>query len=340
MANLSVAILGLNRIGASVGLALKRYMDDGGSNTFTINGFDINAKTVDKARQMGAIDSGKRKVFEAVTGCDIVVVCVSYEEVRSIFKAIAPDVRDGAVILDASPLKQPSMKWAEDYFTAEQHLIGMTPVANPKYLFSPRDTIDEASDDYFNDSAILLTPSVSAVKEAVDLAFNFCQILGSKPRFLDPLEHDKLLMQTDGVPKLLGVALFYQLMTRDDWDDVQWFTNPAFGALTRPLFDMHPDAMRDMLLNENEVMARSLDDMIDVLQQFRNMLRENDRQTIEAILSEASEAYEQWVNHRYRADWDAESKQPEVRESGGVMRSLLGGKLTDRFFGGDDDKQK
>ena len=334
MATLSVAILGLNRVGTSVGLALKRYMDDGGSNTFTINGYDVNAKTVDKAKQLGAIDTSTRKVFEAVTGCDIVVVCVSYEEVRSVFKAIAPDMRDGVVILDASPLKQPSMTWADDYFSDDQHLIGITPITNPKYLFSPRDTIDEASADYFEDSAILLTPSVSAVKEAVDLAFNFCQILGSKPRFLDPLEHDKLLMQTDGVPKMLGVALFYQLMTRDNWDDVQWFTNPAFGALTRPLFDTHPDALRDMLLNENEVMARSLDELIDVLQQFRDMLRDNDRSTIEGILSDTSEAYEEWVNHRYRADWDAESKQPDVSGSGGIMRSFLGGKLTDRFFGG------
>jgi prephenate dehydrogenase len=330
----------MNRIGASVGLALRRYMEQGGSNTFTINGFDINAKTIDKARQMNIIDNGTRKVYETVTGCDLIVLAVSYEEVRSVYKNIAPDVRGGAVILDASPLKQPSMQWADEYLSDEQHVIGMTPIANPKYLFNSKNTIDEAAADYFDDSAILLTPSVTAIKEAVDLAFNFCQILGSKPRFLDPLEHDKLLMQTDGVPKLLGVALFYQLMTRDDWDDMQWFTNPAFGALTRPLFDLHPDALRDMLLNEHEVMARSLDEMITTLQQFRDMLRDNDRRAIEGILAETSEAYEEWVNHRYRADWDSESKQKSASTGGGVMRSLLGGTLTDRFFGGDDDNKR
>jgi hypothetical protein len=70
------------------------------------------------------------------------------------------------------------------------------------------------------------------------------------------------------------------------------------------------------------------------------MLRDNERRTIEGILSDTSEAYEEWVNHRYRADWDAESKQPDVSDSGGVMRSLLGGKLTDRFFGGDDNDKR
>lgn len=336
MAELSVALLGLNRVGASVGLALRRYMDKGGANTFHITGFDLNDKTLRRAEQMNVIDSGTRKAFEAVEGCDIVVVSLSYEEVRDTYKTIAPDLRDGVLILDASPLKRPSLEWAEKFLSDEHHMVGMTPIINPKYLFNPKDVTDEAVDDLFDDSAILLTPSADAVKEAVDLAFQFAQILGSKPRFLDPLEHDTLLAQMDGLPKLLGTALFYNFSQRDDWEDLQWLTNPAFGVLTRPLHDIHPDALRDTWTRNNDVMARSLDEMIATLKAFRDVLQSDSPNDIESAVAEAGEAYEIWINHRHKADWDKEAQMPDS-QSGGITRALFGGKLADRFFGKDND---
>ena len=38
---------------------------------------------------------------------------------------------------------------------------------------------EEAEEDLFDNSAILLTPSASSVKEAVDLAFNFASIVAA-----------------------------------------------------------------------------------------------------------------------------------------------------------------
>ena len=40
MANLSIALIGLNRISTSLGLALRRYMHKGGKHQFKIVGHD------------------------------------------------------------------------------------------------------------------------------------------------------------------------------------------------------------------------------------------------------------------------------------------------------------
>lgn len=337
MSTLTVAILGLNRVSASVGLALRRYMNKGGKYQFQIVGYDFSNETVKQAQKLGAIDRSERQVFSAVTGADIVVMALSYEEVQDAYKAIKQDLRDGVVIMDFSPLKSPSLKWAEQHLSSEHHLIGATPILNPRYLFVADNSIQQAEEDLFDDSAILLTPAVKSIKEAVDLAFNFAQILGSKPRFLDPLEHDTLLAQTSQVPRALGMLLFYNLMHKDNWEDLKWLTNPAFGVLTRPLFDTHPDALRDEFLNNRETLVLALDNMIGSLQAFREALRSDDRDAIEAVTVQAAEQYEAWVNSRYRADWDAATKTPKPK--GTLAQGLLGGALADRLFG-DKDEEK
>lgn len=336
MANLKIAILGLDRVGTSVGLALKRYMADGGKHHFEMVGYDYTDANGKTAQKMEAVERTVRRPAEAVVGADIVLMNLSYDEVKDAYELIAPDLRDGVVLLDTSALKRPSIEWAKTLLSDEHHLVGMTPILNPKYIYEPKNSSSEAAEDLFDESAIILTPGVGAIKEAVDLAFNFAQIIGSKPRFLDPLEHDLLLAQTDGLPKLLGVTLFYNLMAQDNWTDLQWFTNPAFGALTRPLFDEHPDALRDEWLGNQDVLVRALDELLLSLQQIRTALAEEDRATIESFANTASQEYETWINHRYRADWDDIAKMPEL-ERKGIMHSLLGGAIADRLSGKKDE---
>lgn len=336
MTTLSVAILGLGRTGASVGLALQRYMTKGGKYKFERVGYDPSPDVVKQAVKMQAIDESANSPYAAVANKDLVVMALSYDEVKRTYRDIAGDLRAGVVILDASPIKRPSLDWAAEYFDDEKHIVGITPIVNPRYLMSPGESIDAAEEDLFDQSTIIITPSASCIKEAVDLAFNFCTILGSKPRFLDPLEHDTLLAFTEGIPSLVGVALFQHLMRNGSWDDMKWFTNPNFGVLTRPLMDTHPDALRDVWTQNSDVMVRALDTMIQTLQQYRDVLKEGDTAAIEAVLESAAREYEDWINHRYKADWD-DVGDPDVRPSGTFMGTLFGEKFAKRLSGRNDD---
>lgn len=337
MAELSIALLGLNRTTTSIGLALKRYMKKGGKHKFNIVGFDYVSDNGKKAKKIGAIDNSEGRVHNAVNDADIVVVGVSYEETEMTYRNMRNDLRDGVVILDTSPLKKPSLNWAKQYLTSGLHMIGMTPILNPNYLFDTKETVEDAEEDLFDDSAILLTPSASAVKEAVDLAFNFATILGSKPRFLDPFEHDTLLAQTVQLPRVLGTMLFYNLAQQSSWDDTKWLTNPDFGALTRPLYDIHPDALRDEFFQNREVLGRMLDGYIATLSQFREALRDDKPDTVEAVLVDAAKIYEDWINSRHRADWDAASRGAEPKVGNTLLQGMLGGAIADRIMGNKDE---
>lgn len=335
MSALKVALLGLDRTTASIGLALRRYMTKGGRYQFSIVGYDRSPDAEKKAQKMTAVDRTERSIGAAVADCDLAVLAISYEDAEYAYREMANTLREGAVVLDLSPIKRPSLEWAAKYLGDEQHMIGITPIVNPRYLVQVKNDVESAEEDLFDNSTTLLTPGASTLREAVDLAFNFAQILGSKPRFLDPHEHDTLLVQTEQLPALLGTVFFSHLSQQGNWNDLQWFTNATFGALTRPLFDTHPDALRDEWMKNRDVLVRVLDQYMQTLMQYRDALHEGDFSAVEAAVVKAAEDYETWINNRYRADWDAPAKPAEAAKGGSIMQGLLGGTLSDRLFGKD-----
>jgi prephenate dehydrogenase len=332
MATVSVGILGLGRVGASVALALRRYNErKDAQHQFEITPADLRAGIREDAAKVGLGDKIERDVFRAAQNRDVVVLALPYADVQAAYKNISPDLRPGAVVLDMSPLKQPSLKWAAAHLSKENHLVGMTPLFNPAYLFDGLDDTLHARADLFDEGNMLLTPSASCVKEAVELASDFATILGSTPHFVDPAEHDSLIAATEGLPGVIGAAAFYLACKNRGWSDAQRFTNPAFGRLTRALHDTHPDDLRDFWLNNRENLVRETDRMLEALTSFRNLLAQNDRAALEAALGEASEAYSAWINRRSSGRWEEtpiEIEKPSFGSllMGGFLGKRLGGK--------------
>lgn len=337
MATVSIAVLGMGRIGASIGLALKRYNDKkDAQHKFEVVCADLRAGIREDAEKVGVAERVERDLFRAAQGKDIVVLALPYSEMQDAYKAIGPDLRAGAVVLDASPLKQPSLNWATKHLPKEVHMVGITPILNPAYLFDGLDDTLHAKADLFDNGNMLLMPTASSIKDAVELAADFSTLLGSTPHFFDPGEHDSLMALTEGLPALLGFVSFYMMSNRHGWNDAQRLTNPGFGRFTRPLYDTHPDDLRDVWLNNRENMVRGLDETLLALKSFRDVLATSDQAALEAALVEASDSYSGWINRRHNAKWEDGGKDETKGMSLGnmVMSGLMGGFLSRRFQGG------
>jgi prephenate dehydrogenase len=331
MTTLALGILGLDRMSTSVGLALKRYGKTG-KYQFEIAGYDTRSANEKSAQKEGAIDRIEKTPEATVRDKHIVIMNLPYEDTRNAYRKIASHLREGVVILDASPLKTPSYEWGQQYLQGDFHIVGITPMINPRYLHESDTQASVASEDYFDNATFLITPAPEALEEAIDLAYNFGQLLGSKPRFIDPHDHDNLLAQTEQLPRILGLALYYNLMRSEGWSDMQWFTNHNFGVLTRFLKDEHPDGLRDEMMGNREVLALVLDKMIATLQEMRGLLRQNDRDGLEATLVSVAQSYEEWLNTRHRNDWDKGAQLPTVPNNG-FMGMMFGDKLANRLKG-------
>lgn len=339
MGKISVTVVGLGRIGASVGLALQRYNQRSDArHEFDVIGVDERPSMARDAEKIGAVHKLSRNLYDAVRDRDIIVLAQPYAEVRHTYQGIGRDVRAGGVVMDFSPLKQPSVAWASEYLPDETHMIGMTPIVNPAYLYDGLDETNFARADFFDRGTMMLMPSPFCIREAVELASDFSTLLGMKPHFMDIAEHDSLVAATDSLPGMLGVVAFYMLSQNAGWSDIQRLTNPAFGQLTHHLFDTHPDDLRDLWLNNRESLLHYTDGMIQALESFRSALATNDRGAVEALLSTSADSYSAWVNRRHNNKWDEREVPSEVPSTGqSIMSTLMGGFLANRI-GGKDNK--
>jgi prephenate dehydrogenase len=257
MGKITVTIIGLGRTGASIGLALKRYNQrPNAQHQFEIIGVEDRASVLEDAEKIGAFDKSVRNIHDAARERDIVVLSLPYADVQRAYQAIGDGLRPGCVVMDMSPLKLPSQQWADKYLSKEAHMVGITPIINPQYLFDGLDDTNHAREDYFDKGCMMVMPSPTCIREAVELATDFSSLLGSSIHFMDPGEHDGLVAATEGLPALLGVAAFYTLSRNPGWGDLQRLTNPPFGRLTHQLFDTHPDDMRDAWLNNPRALYR------------------------------------------------------------------------------------
>lgn len=338
MAKLTVAILGLDRLGVSIALRLRAYVEKGGKHEFEIIGYDSREDYEKPARKRKTLDQVERNAYTAVERADLVIMNLPYEDLRAAYELIAGSLRNGVVLLDTAAIKQPSMNWAAQYLSEEHHWIGFSPVVNAHYLFEHQLSPEFASDDYFHESAIYLTPAVTSMREAIDLAVNFSVILGGKPAFLDPDEHDSLSALTEEIPQLLSIVAYATASEHNAWGDAQRLTNPPFAVLTRYLMTHHPDALRDEWLANSERLVRAIDELQEKLTDVRARLAAADESAIEAFLIGASDDYQEWINRRHKGDWDEHASQG-VQVDNSIASSLFGGALSRRLFGGKDGKK-
>jgi prephenate dehydrogenase len=333
---ISVTIIGLGRIGASIGLALQRYNQKGNTpHTFDVVGVEDRPGVLKEAEEKKVVGKTARNIYSAVQNRDIIVLALPYAEVRRTYQAIGDALRPGAVVMDFAPLKLPSINWAKEYLAKEAHMVGVTPVINPRYLYDGLDDTEHAAADFFDKGSMMLMPSPSCIREAVELASDFSTLLGATVHFMDPLEHDSLIGATLGMPTLLGVLSFYTLSKSRGWGDIQRLTNPPFGRLTHALFDTHPDDLRDLWLHSRDSMVHYIDDMIDKLSEVRGVLAEQDQHALEAVLTDAADQYSAWINKRHNNKW-GDHEAPNTPSPGeSLMSGLMGGFLAKRLRGGD-----
>jgi prephenate dehydrogenase len=338
MADISVAILGLGRLGASLGLALDRYNKaDGAKNHFEVVGYDSISYIRNTAKNLGAVASVTSSLVGAVEEKDLVIVTVPYAETRRTLRDIAASLRPGAVVVDLAPLKGPSMSWATEYFSDEVYLVGVTAVINPALLWDGLDDVNHARADLFDDGDFLLAPSSKAAPDAVELVSQVTDLIGAGKHFVDPTEHDGMAAATETLPALVGVAAFRAISKQRGWTEAQRLGNPNFGRLTHHLLDTHPDDLRDHLLANRENLLHQLDGFLAVLNEYRDAIAADDVDAVEAALVEDAAKYEKWLGRRTNGKWDPLlDNENEGSAMGNLLSGMLGGFLSDRIQGKND----
>jgi len=335
MPDIQVGVIGLGRVGGSVALAIKRYQQGAANRqAFVVAGYDVRPDVARIAKVQGAFAEITSSLQGAVRGKDIVVLAMPYSDVPESYALMNGQLKPGTVVIDFSALSVPSLAWAAPLEAGDAHLVGATPVLNADYLFDGKDDIRHAAPDLFLNGAMLLSPSVKAHPDAVELASDFSAVLGATPRFVDPYEHDGWMASVELLPALLGVAAFRAVRSLEGWDEAQRAANSNFGRLTHGLADGYPEDLQALLMQDRDAVLRALDAQIAVLRELRQVVAAGDQHALAEALDAEFDAYNTWLGRRISGQWESAEEKPRVNPGDAVMTGFLGGYLARRLRGG------
>jgi len=332
-----VAIIGLDRLGTSIGLALKRYQKQPrAEHTFTIIGSDPKATPMKSAEKMGAVDNFNRALLKATDNADLVFVNVPYGDVEELYARLGPELKPGAVVLDLSLLKQPVIDLAAKHFRANAegrpvaYLVGITPVVNVSGLYSGDLSAEAARADLFDEAEFLVAPDSKCPAEAIALAEDVIRLLGGRSRFMDPVEHDGLIAATEGLPALLGASLFYMLNRSEGWLELRRMVNPSLALAMQNLRHQSHQDLFALFTQNRENIQRHLEALIGTLDQVRDALadpgEDGEFLKLEVLLNTVQGEWDKWDVKRHSGKWE-DVKEPDPLP--GPLGSL-GGLLTPR----------
>ncbi len=327
----NLSIIGLDRISTSFALALKAYQEQSkGQHTFNIVGSDHSGVAMKTAQKLGALDNFDRKLLKAVQNANVVLVNTPAAQLAETYERLGPALKPGTVVLDMTQHKGTAIDLSKQYFPKDAngaplvYLVGILPIINARELYVADNSPEAASVDLFEDADVLLMPDPTCPGEAIALAEDLAKLIGGSARFMDPQEHDGLIAATEGLPALVGAALFYALQQSEGWPELRRMVNPNLALATYALRSQSPnDLLVDFLANRANLL-RNLEGLVAVLNQVGELLAdENDKdgEGIDAFLSVVGKEWEKWDIKRHSGKWE---DRPEVETLPGPMGSMTG----------------
>lgn len=319
---LQITLIGLGRIGVSLGLALKRQAASAG---LKIVGHDRDHSNAKAAQARGAVDTAEWNLPAACDAADAIFLCLPASQLESALQDVAANAKAGCVVTDTAPLKGPVMGWAAASLPADRHYVGGAPILSPAQLHDNATGADAARADLFERGLWALVPDADAPPEALKLVSDLARLAGATPFFVGALELDALMAGIQTLPHLSAAGLMQAVAASPDWPDGRKLADRGFATATAPLSFHSPAAVRaEALLNSANVL-RLLDAQLAGLTAMRQAIAAGDSAALEAVLTEAALAREGWLARRLAADWEAEELPRQTMPSvGSMLRNMIG----------------
>jgi len=308
-----IAIIGLGRIGSSMGLALRQAQPD-----FEIVGHDKDGAVSRKAQKLGAVDNWEGNLISAIEEADLGIIATPTTAVREILEATGPYLKPDCVVTDTTSVKGQVLEWADELLPDTAHFVGGHPIVSR----SDTDT-DDPTPDLFVGSTYCLVPSGKAHPAAIELVTSMVRTLGAEPFFLDVTEHDGQVAGVEHLPLMLATALLMTTMQAPSWRDLQRLSGSTFRRATQfPSAD--PAINRSISLANGENISRWIDPYIDSLRELQQKLAAADDETWEELFTELMDSRARWLAGKGTPE--EEAARAEIDELRGMRTfgSMLG----------------
>ncbi len=326
-------IIGLGRIGTSLGMAIRGRM-----RKSHVVGYDADNNAQSLARRMGAVDEVEWNLDKAVADADLVIAATPAGSLYAVFESIAPHLKPDAVVTDTSPTKRAVLEWADELFPKNVGFVGGNPLTGASVTEQKN-----ASGHIFHNAKWAVVAPPAAGQHAIRALTDLIEGVGASPVFMDPHEHDSFAAATTGLPAVVAAAVMNAVSTSPSWSEISRFVGAEFDQVTSPA-SADPSSSQSAAATNSDMLVYWIDQLIERFQALRaGLVDEEERFASDGILAESFvQAWEQ----RARLEAGVADRRPATDErlaipsSSESMMGLFFGSRVAKVMGGGKEKKK
>ncbi len=298
-----ITILGLGQIGTSIGLGLNKH-----STKYQRMGFDPDMRLAKLAKNISAIDETENKLNKAVAEADIIVMALAFEEAENILISISGELKENAIVLDTSPVREASLKWAEQNFSKNINYIGFTPMISPSFIEKLESGFDAATDELFRGGIFAISPNKYASSEAITVTTELAEFLNADIIFADSGEIDGLMATVHTLPQLISAGLMNSSGSQNSWKEGRKFAGRPFAVASSLIEnqDSPGSIAKAAVLNKDNI-VRVMNNFILEIQRLRDDIDQGSADDVKEILEEARARRRKWMSERISSNWTGEN---------------------------------
>jgi len=262
-----VALIGLGLIAGSLAHAMRRAGLAG-----EIVGTARSAETRALAAEIGLCDRIVETAGEAVSGADLVVLCVPVGAMGAVAAEIGPLLADGATVTDVGSVKKDVINQVGPLLPEHVQFIPGHPLAGTEHS-GPRSGFAELFDNRYT----LLTPPEGSDPAAVARLRALWEGCGANVEEMEPDHHDLVLAVTSHAPHLIAytmVGVADDLRRVTDREVIK-YSAAGFRDFTR-IAASDPTMWRDVFLSNKEATLEILGRFTEELFALQRAIRRGD----------------------------------------------------------------
>lgn len=278
---MNITIVGLGLIGGSLAKALRGYPNA------AVYGINHRQSVVDMAIADRVIANSGETDDEILEKSDIVVLCLYPSLCVEFVKNHIDHFKSGALLTDVCGIKEKFVKNINAVIRPDMEFVGAHPMAG-REVYGYVNSIATL----FQGCNFLITPTIENTERAIGEIEKIAKYIGAKKVVrISPKDHDEMIAYTSQLMHVIAVALC-------DNKHIEIAASFSAGSLrdcTRVAV-INEVLWSELFIENKDALCVLIDELKDSLNRMQAAIKNEDYDTLKAIMKDATEAKLKYLN--------------------------------------------
>ncbi len=274
-----VAIIGVGLIGGSLAITLREE-----AIADEIIGVGRGIANLERAKELGVVDSFTHDIAEAVKEADLVVVAVPVVSSIGVIKDALKGMKKGAILTDVGSVKGALISEIEGDIPEGIDVVWGHPIAGTEHS-----GVEAAFLDLYKGKICVITPTKNSSAPALEAVTFMWKSAGSEVLFMEAAKHDVIFAAVSHLPHIAAFSLVNAIVDlEDDKGDILKFSAGGFKDFTR-IASSSPKMWRDICAMNSLSILSVIEGFQKSLAKLKDLIEEKDFDSLEAEFQRAKD---------------------------------------------------